>query len=106
MSLSHGVGMRLSQSFSLPDPIRPPIDIQHNQRQSQPVMGGVRIPPGFVIIGPCNFGVVGEFRLIAFFELLFPLDGFGLRLVIFVVPAPIVVVVVVESECFLGSSEH
>ena len=105
---SDGVGMCFCDSVFFSLPVSPPADVEEKECASDGVLEWYLVTPRFVLFGPCDFVVVGELCFISLVEILFEDLLFGLEGGVFVVPAPVVEVVVIEayvSECS-RSSQH
>ena len=88
--------MRLCLSLIFPDFISPPVNVQDDHDNTDSVLVGNFLVPGFVSFWPEYFIIICELGLISFFEITFPLFLFGLEGKVFMVPSPIVEIVVVE----------
>lgn len=82
--------------------IGPPVDVEDNHGETHHVLVGDLSMPWLVVIRPGDVLLVGEFGFIPFFEVFLPDSGLGLNWTVFVVTAPVVVVVVVCSQEFLS----
>lgn len=67
--VSDGIGVCLSDSFILSDPIRAPVDVEKQQGKANSVLVRDLIFPGFVLLGPSDIAVIDKLSLVSLFEL-------------------------------------
>jgi hypothetical protein len=95
---SDGIGVCLSDSFILSDPVSAPVDVEKQQGEANSVLVRDLILPGLVLLRPSDIAIVDELRLVSLLELTLKDLLFGLQGEVLVVPAPIVEVVIVKAD--------